>query len=98
MNEYHDGAPDWMTQPIDVSGVVDVGELVAHKPCAGTGERRQHHHLRNGRTVEGGYVVCPGPHTVIDKGDGTKLYADKGTLRDMLLALRGQLPSEWRIE
>lgn len=82
-----------------------VGALIAHEPCGGT-EYIQHPQplIKTGQR-------CPGPHTVIDRGDGSKLYADVQAKTPKWVTnpddptrawidfdLRIPLPSEWRIE
>lgn len=87
-----------------------IEELIAHQLCNGTNERtvtllsvnlagEQHQKPM-------GTEPCPGPHTVIDKGDGTKLYADnvgvggRFPVRELIDALRhrGAWPTGWRVE
>jgi hypothetical protein len=79
-----------------------VEAVIAHAPCGGT------NYVKTGKliSVEGqGHlpqsVECSGPHTVIDKGDGTNLYADThlvGTYMGREKMVLVPLPSDWRIE
>jgi hypothetical protein len=69
------------------------------------------HDWRDGNNIIGGPFLeclcgatadsCPGSHTVIDKGDGTKLYADThlvGTYMGREKMVLVPSPSKWRIE
>lgn len=76
-----------------------VEPLIAHKPCGGGGIKLAY----DPATMHGPTAVpCLGPHTVIVKGDGTKLYADvtkaSRLLVDKIDAAIVPLPPEWRIE
>lgn len=99
-----DPVPDWYYPKIATEAwAAGVEALIAHKPCGGTntvcpmGEAFSEcsHPLVQ-------MDACPGPHTVIVKGDGTKLYADwnkTGTASGIGAVMRNvPLPSEWRME
>jgi len=78
-----------------------VAAEIAHEPCGGTNFRCE----RENRPIVGDPVSdpcprptqCPGPHTVIDTGDGL-LYADGLIVDPYEKRIILPLPSEWRIE
>ncbi len=100
----YDDLPDMAREDVraDVREVwaAGVGALIAHKPCGGKGWDCPVH--TNVHDFEDGCGAdCPGPHTVIVKGDGTKLYADPWMVVQYEAETPGAiapLPSEWRIE
>ena len=72
-----------------------VEAVITHEPCGGKGWDCPVH--TNVHDFEDGCGAdCPGPHTVIVKGDGTKLYAEETLFTLHLMDRAG--PSEWRIE
>jgi hypothetical protein len=73
-----------------------VEAVIAHAPCGGTNVLTNYIFTDRTHVEADGVIECDGPHTVIDKGDGTKLYAD----RVQAARLVGTVvwPSDWRIE
>lgn len=97
-----DDAPVWPSEVTNREVAADVWAagieaLIAHQPCGGTGCEND----PDARLEAVEDPCCDGPHTVIDKGDGTKLYANPALLIEAFVdqwTAYIPLPSEWRIE
>lgn len=93
-----DPVPDWYYPKIAAEvWAAAIEALIAHEPCGGTNKPN----MPDYDTYFERWGRCEGPHTVIDKGDGTKLYAEQSRPVDVLIGTLVTLeawPSEWRIE